>query len=479
MGKTVLGRGSVMLEQTIKRFIQDHCLIEKGDRIMVAVSGGPDSLALLHFLDSNKAEWQVEVMAAHLDHMFRGDESYQELLFVKEYCNKRNIPFYAERVDVSMEIERTNGSMQEMARQIRYAFLMEVMEEASATKLALGHHGDDQVETILMKLTRGASGAGRAGIPLKRSIAAGLIIRPFLSVTKEHIEEYCEKHDLNPRRDPSNLKEDYTRNRFRKKVLPFLKKENPHVHLQFQRFSEELAEDEAYLEELTWDKLNKVWNNTEDFSSLHIDGFLAMPQPLQRRGINLILNYLYKLRPSSLSSIHIYDVLGILKGKTPNASLDLPKGLKVTRAYHTCYFHFGELALTEAPYCHEIKVNKMLELQGGYQFLLYFSSSLTEDRTGDRIYIDPDKVTLPLYVRTRKSGDRMKVKGLEGSKKLKTLFIDEKVPVHLRDEWPIVVDADNHILWVPGMKKSHYDLGEEQENSLVLQFKSNHLLGGS
>jgi tRNA(Ile)-lysidine synthase len=240
-----------------------------------------------------------------------------------------------------------------------------------------------------------------------------------------------------------------------------------------------LAEDEAYLEELTRDKLNKVWNNTEDFSSLHIDGFLAMPQPLQRRGINLILNYLYKLRPSSLSSIHIYDVLGILKGKTPNASLDLPKGLKVTRAYHTCYFHFGELALTDTPYCHEIQVNKTLELQGGYQFLLYFSSSLAEDRTGDRIYIDPDKVTLPLYVRTRKSGDRMKVKGLEGSKKLKTLFIDEKVPVHLRDEWPIVVDADNHILWVPGMKKSHYDLGEEQENSLVLQFKSNHLLGGS
>ncbi|WP_374055376.1 tRNA lysidine(34) synthetase TilS [Rossellomorea sp. FM04394] len=468
-----------MLEHTTKEFIHDRGLIEEGDRIVVAVSGGPDSLALLHFLAANRNEWGIEVIAAHLDHMFRGEESYRELLFVEEFCNSRHIPFYGGRMDVSAEMEKTNRSLQEQARHIRYEFLGNVMEDVSATKLALGHHGDDQVETILMKMTRGASGAGRAGIPFKRPFSTGEIIRPFLSITKKEIESYCERYDLSPRRDPSNHKEDYTRNRFRKKVLPFLKDENPHVHLQFQRFSEELEEDEAFLEELTRIKLNKVWNSSEDFSSLNIEGFLAMAQPLQRRGINLILNYLYKLRPSSLSSIHIYDVLGILKGKTPNASLNLPKGLRVTRAYHTCYFHFGELALTEAPYCHVIEVNETLELQGGYQFRLYSSSSSVEDRTADRIYLDPDEVTLPLYVRTRKSGDRMKVKGLEGSKKLKTLFIDEKVPVHLRDGWPIVVDTDDHILWVPGMKKSIYDLGEEQENSLVLQFKSNHLLGGS
>ncbi|PFA63668.1 tRNA lysidine(34) synthetase TilS [Bacillus sp. AFS015802] len=467
-----------MLEQTTKRFIQEHRLIKKGDRIVVAVSGGPDSLALLHFLDSNKEGLGAEVAAAHLDHMFRGDESFQELLFVQDYCNNRNIPFYGKRMDVGGEIERTGGSLQDRARQIRYDFMKGVMEEVSASKLALGHHGDDQVETILMKLTRGASGAGRAGIPLKRPFGEGDIIRPFLSVTKEEIESYCERHGLHPRRDPSNEKEDYTRNRFRKRMLPFLKQENPLVHLQFQRFSEELTEDEAYLEELTREKLNRVWNNTGDYSTLHIDGFLAMAQPLQRRGINLILNYLYKLRPSSLSSIHIYDVLGILKGKTPNASLDLPHGLKVTRAYHTCYFHFGELAVTEVPYHCELKVNKRLEIQGEYQFLLS-SSPPDEALTGDVIHLDPNEVSLPLYVRTRRSGDRMKVKGLEGSKKLKTLFIDHKLPPHLREAWPIVVDADDHILWVPGMKKSIYDLGEVQGNSLVLQFTSNHLLGGS
>ncbi|BCB01938.1 tRNA lysidine(34) synthetase TilS [Bacillus sp. KH172YL63] len=467
-----------MLETSTKEFIHAHRLILNGDRILVAVSGGPDSLALLHFLHSNKEVWGAEVIAAHLDHMFRGEESYQELLFVEQFCRQREIPFFSERIDVQKEIDRTSGSLQDTARHIRYEFLMNVMDESGATKLALGHHGDDQVETILMKMTRGAAGRSRAGIPYKRPVAGGDIIRPFLSVTKEDIEEYCVTHSLFPRRDPSNQKEVYTRNRFRKTVLPFLKNENPHVHLQFQRFSEELEEDEGYLEELTRVELNKVWNNTKDFSSLHIDGFLAMAQPLQRRGINLILNYLYKVRPPSLSSIHIYDVLGILKGKTPNVSIDLPKGLKVTRAYHICYFHFGELAVAGAPYCYEMHVGDRLDIQGGYQFFLS-SYPHVEECYQDRIFIDPDEVSLPLYIRTREKGDRLEVKGLKGSKKLKTLFIDNKIPVHLREGWPVVVDADNHILWVPGLRKSIYDLEEGQENSLVLQFKSNHLLGGS
>jgi tRNA(Ile)-lysidine synthase len=468
-----------MIEKTTKDFIQRHQLIEAGDRIVAAVSGGPDSLALLHFLHVNRKEWGAEVIAAHLDHMFRGEESYQELLFVKDFCTERGIPFYGERINVPKVMEGKNGSLQEVARIVRYDFLKEVMQEVAADKLALGHHGDDQMETILMKLTRGAAGKGRAGIPYKREFPPGVIIRPFLPVTKKEIEEYGSKHDLSPRLDPSNDKDLYTRNRFRKAVIPFLKEENPHVHHQFQQFSEEITEDEEFLEELTRQKLNKVWNNTEVFSTLNIEGFLAMAEPLQRRGINLILNYLYKQRPSSLSTIHIYDVLGILRGKSPNASLDLPGGLRVTRAYHTCYFHFGKLESGQAPYCYELKDKKPLTLPSGSQFVLHDSLLDIEVCNGDCVYLNREELTLPLFIRTRKTGDRLKIKGLQGTKKLKSLFIDEKIPRHLRDEWPIVVDSEDQILWVPGIKKSIYDLGEVRENSLVLQFKSNHLLGGS
>jgi tRNA(Ile)-lysidine synthase len=468
-----------MLGKATKEFIQRHQLIEDGDRIVTAVSGGPDSLALLHFLHVNRNEWGAEVVAAHLDHMFRGEESYQELLFVKHFCEERQIPFCGERIDVSKIMKDKNGSLQETARNVRYDFLKEVMHTVSADKLALGHHGDDQMETILMKLTRGSAGKARAGIPYKREFPPGQIIRPFLPVTKAEIEDYCRKHHLSPRSDPSNDKDLYTRNRFRRTIIPFLKEENPLVHHQFQQFSEEITEDEVFLEELTREKLNKVWNNTEVFSALEIEGFLAMAEPLQRRGINLILNYLYKQRPSSLSTIHIYGVLGILKGNSPNASLDLPGGLHVTKAYQTCYFHFGKLESGQAPYCYELKVNDTLTLPNGSQLVLQDSLLDIDDCNGDRVYINREDVALPLFIRTRKTGDRLKIKGLEGTKKIKTLFIDEKVPRHLRGEWPVVVDSEDKILWVPGMKKSIYDLGEARENSLVLQFKSNHLLGGS
>ncbi|MFL8938694.1 tRNA lysidine(34) synthetase TilS [Rossellomorea oryzaecorticis] len=468
-----------MFEHTVKVFIQRHGLIEAGDRIVTAVSGGPDSLALLHFLHVNRKEWGAEVIAAHLDHMFRGEESYQELLFVKDFCEKRDIPFYSERIDVGKVMEDESGSLQESARNVRYGFLREVMEEAIADKLALGHHGDDQMETILMRMTRGSAGKGRAGIPYKREFHRGMIIRPFLTVTKKEIWDYCREHGLTPRIDPSNEKDLYTRNRFRRAVIPFLKEENPQVHHQFQQFSEEITEDEEFLEELTRVKLNKVWNNTEVFSVLNIEGFLAMAEPLQRRGINLILNYLYKLRPSSLSTIHIYDVLGILRGNSPNASLDLPGGLTVTRAYDTCYFHFGKLESGQAPYCYELKEHTPLTLPSGSQFILKDSSEVRGSSGGDCIYLHRGDTALPLSIRTRKTGDRLKIKGLNGTKKLKSLFIDEKVPRHLRDAWPVVTDAEDNILWVPGIKKSIYDLGEARENSLVLQFTSNHLLGGS
>ncbi|MFD2681329.1 tRNA lysidine(34) synthetase TilS [Bacillus seohaeanensis] len=466
-----------MFEQNVKEFINKHDLICPGDVIVTAVSGGPDSIALLHFLHDYREVLGITVIAAHLDHMFRGEESYQELLFVQEFCRKHDIPFYGERINVAEEMKTIKERGQEAARHFRYKFLKEVMEKTSATKLAFGHHGDDQVETILMRLTRGSGGVTRAGIPVKRQFASGEIIRPFLSVNKEMIEEYCRSKSLEPRRDPSNEKTNYTRNRFRKTVVPFLKEENPAVHEQFQRFSEELKQDETLLEELTRQSLNKVWNNT--FSFLHINGFLTMPLPLQRRSIHLILNYLYKAKPSSLSSVHIYDVLGILKGKSPNISLDLPEGLKVTRSYDKCYFHFDDLPDVSSDYCYRLLVNREVEIPDGSQFVLKEKIGYEKDAELDYLFVNPNKVTLPLAVRTRKPGDKIKLKGLNGTKKLKNLFIDEKIPLHERNSWPIVVDADENVLWVPGIRKSNYDMEESEHYSLVLQFKRNPFLGGS
>lgn len=233
-------------ERKVDDFIKTNTLITKGDSVLIGVSGGPDSVALLHYLVQKRNIYNISIRAAHVDHMLRGKDSYNDLLFVQELCKQWNIPCEAIRINIQEKMGALNKGMEETARIYRYRFFQDIMEKYQHNKLLLGHHGDDQIETILMRLTRGSTGKGRAGIPLRRAFANREIIRPLLCVTKKEIEEYCHIHDLSIRIDSSNFEQDYTRNRFRLNVLPFLKKENNHVHEHFQRFSEEILSDEAF-----------------------------------------------------------------------------------------------------------------------------------------------------------------------------------------------------------------------------------------
>jgi tRNA(Ile)-lysidine synthase len=283
----------------------------------------------------------MTLVVAHVDHMFRGQESYEDALFVKAFCEQNTLPFEMTRVNVPEIIESTGKSSQIAARDARYEFFLKIMEKYQYPLLALAHHGDDQMETMLMRLTRGSTGLARAGIPFSRPFDKGTIFRPFLGLERADIQEYCQKHNLSPRIDPSNEKGVYVRNRFRKEVIPFLKKENPHAHEQFQRFSEELVSDETFLQELTVQRMNTAMTKKEEGNiTIDINSFLEVPLPLQRRGIHLILNYLYKEKPASLSAVHIDQVFFIIHHPKPSGQLDFPNGLKVLRSYHSLSFQF-------------------------------------------------------------------------------------------------------------------------------------------
>lgn len=195
---------------------------------------------------------------AHVDHMFRGDESHEDLQFVQDLCKGLGVICETIRINVSQYQKQYGMNAQVAARECRYAFLERIMKKYDARYVALGHHGDDQVETILMRLVRGSTPKGYAGIAVKRPFHNGYLIRPLLGVTKEEIVNYCNELKIIPRIDPSNKKEVYTRNRLRKYVLPHLKEENPQVHEKFQKFSMQMQEDEAYLQELAFEKMNKV-----------------------------------------------------------------------------------------------------------------------------------------------------------------------------------------------------------------------------
>ncbi|GAA0320664.1 tRNA lysidine(34) synthetase TilS [Bacillus carboniphilus] len=459
-----------MFDQKVHSFIKKHRLFTKGDIVVIGVSGGPDSLALLHFLNNHKHFYQLNIVAAHVDHMFRGQQSYEDYLFVQSICEKWGIPFEGKQIQVSSYQKNEKLSSQVAARNCRYTFFKEVMEKHHATKLALGHHGDDQVETILMRLTRGSTMKGRSGIPFSRTFSKGRIVRPFLSLEKSDIEDYCTEHNLNPRRDPTNEKLDYTRNRFRHQVLPFLKEENKELVKQFQRFSEELLEDEAFLEELTEQYMNKVVKRKNDgLFMISINNYLGLPHPLQRRGIHLILKYLYKDIPSTLSAVHIEQILNLFKGSHPSGILHLPKDLNVIRSYDEGIFRFGveETGHIETT----ITPGETISLPNGSLLIFQEVETMDEEvsNTLYEYYVSKD-TPFPLIVRSRKNGDRIMLPGLIGHKKLKDLFIDEKIPLMKRDTWPIVTNQNGEILWVPGLKKSGFEAKNSKDATYILRY---------
>lgn len=459
-----------MIEKKVKAFLERHGFQLNNMSMAVGVSGGPDSLALLHFLSEHRERNSLKIVAVHVDHMFRGDESYQDALFVKDFCEKRDIPFEMKRIDVPAYMRETGLSSQQAARACRYSFFEQVMEKHQLQYLALGHHGDDQVETVLMRLTRGSSGKARAGMPFSRKFGPFTIFRPFLCLTKEELVEYCSLNLLEPRIDPSNEKAYYSRNRFRKIVLPFLKEENAAVHEHFQRFSEELQMDEDYLIELTSEELNKVMKKEDKRISVCISSFEEMPMPLQRRGIKLILNYLYNDRPASLSAIHIEKIFSIIRNPHPSGSLDFPSGLRIVRSYGNCHF---ELDPPERQsYRFELSGPDQLRLpNGGIIDAQLLNGAHDMDVSNDVFIVDLEQTGTPLIIRTRRNGDRISLKGMAGSKKVKDIFIDMKIPLSERDEWPIVTDREGGILWLPGLKKSNHESTEGNRLLLLTYIK--------
>jgi tRNA(Ile)-lysidine synthase len=458
--------------EKVRAFIEKHQLLEKRSTVVVGVSGGPDSLALLHFFWTMKEQLDLTIIAAHVDHMFRGKQSEEDMHFVKHFCEKFGIICEAIQVNVQEHMNRFQLGAQEAARECRYRFFDQVMRKYNAHYLALAHHGDDQIETILMRLVRGSLPRGYAGIPIKRPFSTGYIIRPFLCIDREEIERYCRIYQLEPRRDPSNDKDDYTRNRFRHHVLPFLKKENIHVHEHFQRFSEMMSEDEAFLEELTIQAMNNVIKKQQDCVEIEIPPFLAMPKPLQRRGIQLILNYLYRNIPSSLSSVHINNALFFLNRQHPSGVLHFPNGLKLIRKYHIGLFTFDSNEKEVDAYNFEMNIPGTLHLPNGFVMISEFWGQYPKERHHHLFIVDPDLISLPLRVRTRKAGDRMEMKGMRGTKKISRIFIDEKVPLNERNLWPIVEDAQGRIIWLPGLKKSVYEATDVTKNRyIVLHYK--------
>lgn len=456
-------RGRQSLLQDVERFIHKHDLIKHGDTIVIGVSGGPDSVALLHYLVNLSPRLKLSIVATHVDHGLRGKESAEDLAFVERYCEQEGIIFEASTVDVNAYKKERNLSTQVAARECRYGFFRKVMENHHASALALAHHGDDQIETMLMRQVHGSSGSGLTGMPVQRPFSTGKIIRPFLCVTKEHLVNYCKEHLLGYRLDPSNESNQYMRNRFRNYVLPFLKEENPNVHTRYQLYSERSQSDEAFLMDLAKGYLDEVIIDQNDkFVKMDNKAYDCLPIPLQRRVIHLILNYLYTGN-APFSSIHIEDLRLMLDSEHPSASLNLPLELRAVKSYTTCYFSFETFWQPE-PYKYHLPLWGTVETPLG-TITAVPVNDVPQHLTSDDLIIE--EKFLPAVVRSRRPGDRIQPKGMIGTKKVKDIFIDRKIDRSERDVWPIVEDVMGHTIWVAGVTRSEKATLSAKKNQLV------------
>ncbi|WP_175495525.1 tRNA lysidine(34) synthetase TilS [Gracilibacillus orientalis] len=435
-------------------FMKRHQLLHMHAKVLVGVSGGADSLLLLHYLISVQKQWHLKIVVISIDHGLRGEESAEDVKYVESICENLGVPFVGKQVNVNRRKEIHKEGTQLAARHLRYQVFEEVMEETGSDVLALAHHGDDQVETVLMRMVRQSNPTALTGIPIKREFAIGHIIRPLLCLSKDEIYRYCRELDIVPREDPSNNSITYTRNFFRLHVLPLLRQQDHQVHLHVQEMTERMTEDEEFLQTQSEAMVHEVVTCKKNMVFFNIDVFRSYPIALQRRAFRLILNYLYQEVPTDLSSQHEKDFFSLLRQQKSNVNLDFPKSLTVTKNYQELRFHFLSQVKKEWKVHQFIKVPGVMLLPNGVTLTVtYASGTIHEDNHTLHIPIECESL-LPLSMRVRMPGDRMNVRGLNGRKKVKDIFIDEKVPVYLRDNWPLIFGADGSLLWIVGLKKA-------------------------
>lgn len=455
------------MEQKLIRFLKRHQIIFERKKVMVAVSGGPDSVALLHLFNRWRNKWNFTLYAITFDHQLRA-EAKEDVEYVETLCKAWDIPLIAKRLHVREFKIKHKVSTQVAARELRYKAFHDVIEQYAIDYLALGHHGDDQIETIIMRLLRSTNLSSFVGIPYKRAFSTGEIIRPLLAVSKAEIEAYCERNNLHYRIDPSNEDTLYTRNYVRQLIVPKLKEKNENLHVTIQRLAESLQEDEDYLRKEAERFFQKIvlLSSHNRSATIEVTHMLSRPVSLQRRIFRLTLDYLYDSKMPQLSYSHEQIFLSLLKPNIENKVLHFPNNLVIETSYGKIHFYFNKE--DEQPFLEVVEHIPATILLPDGNVMEVFYTNQSESKSDNELIFPTSQIDFPLYIRTRKPGDRMRYKGLSGSKKIKDILIDEKIPRAERDRIFVVSDSNDKILWLVGIRKGIVKEREQQDERYVM-----------
>jgi tRNA(Ile)-lysidine synthase len=450
--------------RTVERTIDTHRMIQAGDTVLVGVSGGPDSVTLVHILLALAPKFSFQVAIAHLNHCLRQEESARDEAFVVSLADQLDLPVHVERQDVRRYQKKHHLSLEEAARKVRYVFYERIASKFGYEKIALGHHSDDNAELILMYLLRGSGPLGLSGIPPVRN---DKIVRPLIEIKRTEIMDYIALKDLDYVVDSSNRDSQYLRNKIRNRLIPKLKAEyNPKFLDTLNRLAAILDAEEEWIQNLIQTIFEKVIVfEKQGRIGFDISELNQQPIAVRRRLIRMaVLKAKGNLR--RLAFAHVEAAVKLARNGPDSGALDLPDRIRISRQNDVLIVsreaqnlrHLASSPLLSSTPDYEYRLAKPGEIFIKEAALKIRFSEIPQEQSPDwrsfgqgaqAEYFDMDKISFPLVIRNFRPGDRFSPLGMTGRQKLKKFFIDHKVSRTERRKIPILLSR-NEIIWVVG-----------------------------
>lgn len=415
--------------------------------VVIGVSAGPDSMCLLDLLQKKT----TKIVVCHINHNVR-KESIEEEEYITKYCQDKNIILEKTTINNYQE-----NNFENEARKKRYMFYEEILKKYNSKTLLLAHHGDDLIETILMKISRGSNLEGYAGIKEISNVKNYQIIRPLLKYTKEDIINYNKSNNIKYYNDSSNQSTNYTRNRYRLNILPLLKKEDKNIHKKYLKYSKTLIEYDDYIKREVKRNINNVYKD----NIINIDNLNKLDTFLIKNILYNIMNNIYQNKNNIITDRHIQNIISLLNNTKPNIKIDLPNNKEIVKEYNKLIIKDKTSDIKN----YKIEFNDKIEIEN----LIIEKIKSEDDDSNSACRLNSKDITLPLYIRNREDGDYIILKGSNNRKKIKEIFIEKKLPLKKRNNYPLLVDSNNNIIWIPNIKKSKFCNKKSENYDIIIR----------
>ncbi|MBI4481790.1 MAG: tRNA lysidine(34) synthetase TilS [Acidobacteria bacterium] len=454
------------LVQKVKKAIDGHRMIRAGDTVLVGVSGGPDSVALLHSLAELRRPLRFQLGLVHLNHRLRGRQSEGDEAFVRALARKLGFNCIVQAVDVRAVASASRSNLEEAARKARLDFFRRAMEQSGAGKVALGHTRNDQAETLLMQLLRGAGLEGLVGMP---PVKDGWLLRPLLEVSRQEVLDYLKSRRADFRVDASNLDLSYTRNRIRGRLIPFLEREfQASVVENLARTALVLQADLEFIQGQVETLFSRLFQQEEKGGALSVAELVVLPAGLQRRLVRLAIQQV-KGDLRGLELEHVEAVRRLLEPSRSGRRIRLPGRISVAREFDQLRVERGVETGVAPAFRYPLNLPGAVFVPEAGGWVRAGPSVRPVRRSGLSVRISLAKIPPGLTVRSRLPGDRYRPQGRRTYRKLKDLFIEARVPLARRNRVPLVV-ADGEIIWVPGFPPAAGFKPGARDRSITLAF---------